>query len=322
MEPPALNSFRLARFRFDLEAVEPLHLPPYKGSTLRGGFGYAFKKMVCGEGDWRACTPCKRGNDCPYGYIFETSVPKDSEVLRSLQEVPLPFVIEPPLDRRQSYASGDRLAFHVVLVGRAINYLPYFLLAFQELGRMGISKPPGRYVLQRIMAVHPWESTQEIVYDGVDVHVGGRDLSVGYAEVAAWAADLPADRLTLQFLTPTRIKHNDRFAERPDFHVLVRALLRRISSLAYFHCGQLWEADFRGLIAAAEAVQTAQMDVKWVDWERYSTRQQQRMNLGGFVGEATYAGDLSRFQTLLTLGGLAHVGKATVFGHGQYQMSG
>lgn len=321
MESPALNSFRLARYRFDVEAIEPLRLPPYKGSTLRGGFGYAFKKMVCGQGDWRACTPCKRGNECPYGYIFETSVPKDSAVLSNLQDVPIPFVIEPPADRRTTFNAGDRLTFDVLLVGRAINYLPYFLLAFQELGRMGIGQTPGRYVLQRIMAVHPWKDTQEIVYDGVDVHVGGRDLSVSYVDIAACAADLPADCLTLRFLTPTRIKYNDRFTEKPDFHVIVRALLRRISSLSYFHCGQLWDADFRGLIAAAQGVQTARTAVEWVDWERYSTRQQQRMNLGGFVGEATYEGDLTPFQPLLALGELIHVGKATVFGNGHYRIA-
>jgi len=318
-----LGSFRLARYRFDLEAVEPLQLPPYKGSTLRGGFGYAFKKMVCGQGReaWRACTPCKRGNDCPYGYIFETSVPKDSAVLSNLQDVPIPFVIEPPADRRTTFNAGDRLAFEVVLVGKAINYLPYFLLAFQELGRMGIGKSQGRYVLQRIMAVHPWESTQEIVYDGVDVRVGGRDLSVSYAAIADRALALPAEHLALHFLTPTRIKHADRFTTQPDFHVLVRALLRRISSLSYFHCGELFDADFRGLIEAAQAVRTAHQAVEWVDWDRYSTRQQKRMNLGGFVGESAYEGDLIPFQPLLALGELTHVGKATVFGHGQYRIA-
>jgi hypothetical protein len=157
-----LESFRLARYRFDLEAVEPLHLPAYKGGTFRGGFGYAFKKMVCIQADWRACTPCKLGNACPYGYIFETTVPEDSQVLRSLREVPTPFVIEPPPDEQMSYQPGDRLAFGLVLVGRGINYLPYFILAFQELGRTGIGKPPGKYALQRIMGVHPWRSTQEL----------------------------------------------------------------------------------------------------------------------------------------------------------------
>jgi hypothetical protein len=316
------DHFRLARYRFDLEAIDALHLPAYKGGTFRGGFGYAFKKMVCIQADWRACTPCKLGNKCPYGYIFETSVPEDSQVLRSLHEVPTPFVIEPALDEQTAYAPGDRLAFELVLVGRGINYLPYFIVAFQELGRSGIGKPPGRYSLQRIQSVHPWRHTRELVYDGVDVRVGDRDLSASSADVAGRAATLPTDWLRLRFLTPTRLKHQGQYVRQPEFHVLIRALLRRVSSLSYFHCGQLWETDYRGIIAAAEEVQATRQAVDWVDWERFSGRQKQRMNLGGFVGEVTYRGELGSFRPLLVLGELGHVGKACVFGNGWYELEG
>ena len=142
----ALDALRIARYRFDLEAVDRLFLPPYKGSTFRGGFGYAFKKMVCGQQDWLNCTPCTRGNACPYGYLFETRMEDHTDLFPDLREVPIPFIIEPPLDTQTSYRPGERLAFHVVLVGRGIQYLPYFLLAFQELGRVGVGKPRGRYI--------------------------------------------------------------------------------------------------------------------------------------------------------------------------------
>jgi hypothetical protein len=320
MEIP--NTFHTAHYRFDIEAFEPLHLPRYKGGTLRGGFGYAFKKMVCVQKDWRACTPCRLGNTCPYGYIFETTVPPDSQVLRTLREVPIPFVIEPPLEERTSYRPGERLSFHVVLVGRAINYLPYFILAFQELGRSGIGKPRGKYALQRITAVHPWKGTRQLVYDGVEVRMGERELRVTPADVTTRAAALPTRQLTLRFLTPTRIKYRGQYVRQPEFHVVVRGLLRRISSLAYFHCGHLWETDFRGIIAAAEAVEAPSAAVEWVKWKRYSGRQKQHMDLGGFVGEVTYQGDLGLFRPLLALGELVHVGKATVFGNGKFEVRG
>ena len=34
-----LSAFRLAHYRLTLEALDALHLPPFKGSALRGGFG-------------------------------------------------------------------------------------------------------------------------------------------------------------------------------------------------------------------------------------------------------------------------------------------
>src|SRR6185295_7170008 len=64
-----LESFRVARYRFDLEAVEEWRMPAYQGRTLRGGFGHAFKRMLCMRPDWGACTPCAMGNGCPYRYI-------------------------------------------------------------------------------------------------------------------------------------------------------------------------------------------------------------------------------------------------------------
>ena len=73
-------------------------------------------------------------------------------------------------------------------------------------------------------------------------------------------------------------------------------------------------------MAAAERVETVRARAGWVDWKRYSRRQRRKMNLGGVVGEMTYRGDLEPFWPLLLLGQLVHVGKATVFGNGQYEL--
>lgn len=314
------QNLRVACFQFDIEAIEPLHLPPYKGSTLRGGFGYAFKKMVCQQKDWRACTPCKNGNDCPYGYIFETSVPDDSEVLSNLGAIPRPFVIRPPLEKRRDFQPGERLAFGLTLVGEAINYIPYFLLAFKELGHQGIGYPRGRYSLQRVVAAQPWQGKREIVYDGVDVRVSDGALHLTPETIGRRAEALSPEQVTVKVLTPARLKHGGEFARRPEFHVLVRTLLRRLSSLSYFHCGQRWEADYRGIIEQAKGIELARADVRWAQWERFSGRQEKRIKMGGVVGTLTYRGELAPFRPLLALGEVIHVGKATVFGNGCYQI--
>jgi len=314
------EDFRLNRYRFDLEAVDPLHLPAYPGRTFRGGFGHALKKMVCAEDDRRACTPCRRGNTCPYGYIFEPTLPADSLVFRSMHEITPPFVIDTSQVRQQFYQPGAHLAFEVVLVGRADAYLPYFLLAFQELGRMGLGSPPGRYVLQRISAVHPWQPDEELVYDGVDLRVGAGNLGVRGPDIVARAELLSTHQVILHFLTPTRIKHRQQFVTVPAFHVLVRALLRRISTLAAVYCGAVWETNVHSLIAAAEAVAIREQALDWSVQGRFSGRQQQRLDLSGLVGSITYAGNLEPFRSLLMLGALVHVGKAAVLGNGKYRV--
>ena len=47
----ALKSFRVARFELSLRALDPLKLPPPAGSTLRGGFGRAFRRIGPTRGD-------------------------------------------------------------------------------------------------------------------------------------------------------------------------------------------------------------------------------------------------------------------------------
>jgi len=311
-----LPNLHLARYRFTLEALEPLHLPPHKGSALRGGFGHTLKRLVCYQSRGN-CGDCPLGNDCVYGYLFETSPPEDAEVLRTHEAVPRPFVIQPPFDRRGTFEPGQRLDFHVVLIGRGIAYLPYFVLGFRELGQAGLGRGRGKYVLRDVQAVHPLNGQVQQVYDGETLL--GTELAVTPEDVAAWAERLPTDRLTVRFLTPARLKHGGQFArEAVDFHVLVRALLRRLSSLSYFHCGARWETDYAGWVAWAQEVEAVEAHLGWMAWGRYSGRRSQRVKMGGVVGSVTYAGDLASFRPLRALGQWVHVGKGAVFGNGGY----
>lgn len=326
MELPSALS--LTRYRLTLEAIEPLHLPPYKGSALRGGFGHVFKRMVCVR-PWPCGERCEGGNDCPYGYIFETKPPADSQALRKNEHVPHPFIIEPPLDRRTEYQPGEPLIFHLTLIGQAQAYLNYFVITFQELGRVGLGSGRGRYRLARVEAAHPLTGATAAAFDESrpdDIVIPQLPVTrtplrdVTAAEVETHAARLPTDEIRLRFLTPTRLVFEQDAVERPPFHVLARRLLDRVDSLSYFHCGQRWQVDYRALGKQAEAVEMAECHTRWMQVERYSGRQQERVSLGGFVGDVTYRGALAPFRSLLLLGSLIHVGKATIFGNGLYRI--
>jgi hypothetical protein len=316
-----LPDFRLAHYHLTLEAGEEIRLPAYKGSTLRGGFGHTFKRLVCLQRARETCDGCLLTHACPYAYLFDPTPPPGAEVLSAQSDVPLAFLLEPPLDTQTHYAPGDVLTFGLTLVGRAMAYLPYFVLVFRQLGERGLGRERGRYTLQTVTALHPVDGRTAPVFAADDELVRDQDLSVRWPDLAAHAAAWPADRLTVDFLTPARLKHGGRYHERPDFHVLVRALLRRVSSLAYFHGGQRWETDYQGWITQAEQVHTTAAHTSWMEWERYSTRQKQRTSLGGTVGQMVYEGDLAPFRPLLALGEWIHVGKACVFGNGQMRVS-
>jgi hypothetical protein len=314
-----LDKLKIAKYRFVLEPTEPMRLPTYKGATLRGGFGQVFKRMACVQPGSR-CDTCQQSSRCAYRYVFETPAPPDSEVLRTHAAVPRPFAFEPPLDDRTVYRVGDELAFGLVLIGRSIDYLPYFVLAFKALGDEGLGRGRGRFRLKQVWARDPLGPWETLIYDGPSDALRNIEMMAGITEIERAAAALSDYELSVHFLTPTFLKHAGKMAREPAFHILIRGLLRRVSSLYYFHCGERWEADYKGLVELAQAVEMVEVETHWQGWERYSGRQKQRIDMGGLIGQLRYVGPLADFHLLLVLGSLVHVGKGCVFGNGQYKV--
>ncbi len=314
--PSALASLQLARFRLRLRPRETLLLPPYKGSALRGGFGQVFRRIAC-LGAERGFGECLLGERCPYHYIFETPPPAGSVVLDKVPTAPQPFVLEPPPETKRIYEPGEELSFHLVLIGKALDYLPYFIYTFDELGRVGLGRGKGKYMLEAVAWLDEAGNAVPI-YDG-----GRKVLTDSFHALSLSQLPVPSPSLSeisVSFLTPTRLKYENQLAADCEFHVLFRSLVRRIALLDYFHCGGEFPPERREFVERARAVETVASDLRWVDWERYSNRQQTRMRLGGFVGQVTYRGDFTEFLPYLLLGTYTHVGKGATFGLGGYQI--
>lgn len=302
----------MIRINLTLKAVSPIALPAYAGSALRGGFGHAFKKVACTVRD-KTCDVCILKSSCIYSYVFETPPPHDSEILRKYEKAPHPFVIEPPLEDKRTYDTGETFAFGLILLGKATDHLPYFILAFDELGRMGIGKGRGRYELAVV------SSGNRVIYEGKG-KILKNDFKPTALKDALGAKYQDAREAAVDFLTPTRIVVNEDLVVDLEFHHLVRSLLRRISTISYFHYGERLDIDFKGLIERAGRVETVKRELRWHDWERYSARQDTRMKLGGFVGQAVFCGELAEFMPFLKVGEMLHAGKGTSFGLGKYRM--
>jgi hypothetical protein len=307
------TSLAVARYRVTLEALEPLDLPAYLGSTLRGAFGRAFRRLCCLGRDGE---PCPAPTSCPYHLIFETGPPPDADALRTHEEIPRPFVIAPPPTGGAAHPSGSEVAFDLTLVGHARRYLAHFVVTLRELDRIGRGRR--RVALRRIDAVQPLTGASEVVYTSDDSLVQPCDAPVTLADCAA--VPCPEGRLRVAFVTQTRLKHGGTFARRPDFQLLFRRLLGRLSALARFHGDGQLDVDFRGVIEAAGAVRLARDETQWTRWARYSARQDRRMEWEGLVGSAVYEGDLTAFWPYLVFGQWTHVGSNTTFGLGGYRL--
>lgn len=309
----------LARYRIVLTPDAPLPIQGNLGAMLRGGLGFLLKEGACLRPNGALCqNRCQAQEACSYAYLFEGSPPPQAEVLRTHEAIPQPFVLAPPLTHADTVERGAPLPFQLTLFGHAIWHFPYLLAAFRALAWRGMGSTRVRARLTEATALCPDAVTLPLL-DPSSGHLVGNQPQP--APVRQWAAGSEAavHEARVYFVSPLRIKFDDRFLHSPPpFHVLVRTLLRRVSSLSAFHAGERWEIDYRGWIERAETVQMVAADAHWRNWERYSTRQERRMNLGGVVGAVTYAGEITPFLPLLRLGELIHVGKGTVFGNGRY----
>ncbi|MFQ5900754.1 MAG: CRISPR system precrRNA processing endoribonuclease RAMP protein Cas6 [Thermodesulfobacteriota bacterium] len=312
-----LRDFPFARFTFLLKAKDNLALPSYKGSTLRGGFGHAFKRVVCTIRG-KPCPECLLFEKCVYSYIFETPPPKDTQIMRKYKAAPHPFVIESPLETKTRYLPGETLAFGLILIGKAIDYLPYFIYTFEDLGKIGIGRGRGKYQLQGARC-KVRGGREEIIYSVEDKVLKSNCQVINVSDFSH--LHLSSNTLSLSFKTPTRIVYNGNLTLDLEFHILIRNLLRRISLLSYFHCnGNPGEIDFKGLIEKAGNIRVKERDLKWFDWERYSARQETKMKMGGFTGKVSFKGDIEEFLPFIRLGEVIHVGKGTSFGLGRYEI--
>ncbi len=318
-QPPdvtALNHLQWAAYRIQLRAITTVRLPRFKGSTLRGAFGFAFRDLACSQRNCE-CSKCLLSSVCAFAYVFATGPVPGAGRFKSLESVPRPFLFEPPPGEAVTYQPGQAFEFGLTLFGRGIDYLPYFIISFKELADKGLGIGRGRAHLERV------SSDGRLVFEASDNMIRPTGNSLDAVEALARMrarldGRLPTETLRVRFETPTRLKHADHLTDSPAFAVLVRALLRRASALASLHGGRDLGLDYRAMIEKAEAVRLERDETIWVDLERYSARQDTRMKLGGIVGEAEYAGDLAPFVPLLAVGEWTHVGKNATFGLGKY----
>jgi len=286
------------------EPEDELYLPQFKGSSFRGVIGRTLRKALCVLKSYEACPPCPLKNKCYYAYLFETIPSQHGPLpfnLHKYPAVPHPFVIEPPEEEKRLFTKGEVFALRIILIGKATQYEPYFLLAIRYAGEHGIGKGNKKFYVVEYRS----SGTQKC-----------------YLEFNEPSDKENISQISLRVITPLRLIHERRLVKRLEFHHLIRALLRRLTILYYFHVNEAMpEIPAKRLIEQAMSVKTVNESLRWFDWERYSFRQKRRMTLGGLVGEVTFEGNLAPFYSILRAGEIFHCGKNTSFGLGKYRIT-
>ena len=343
---PTGTSFSVWPFRFHFVAVDALYFPPDKAANvLRGAFGVIFRKLACVS----ACPSvraCDIASDCPFARIFE---PKQDLSLQAgpsgLSDWPRPFVFRAlHLDGRRLEPGMD-FHFDLVLFEPPEKALPYFVLAFRELGKSGLGPGRGRAALERVEDLGDgallYEQQRFTTAIPLGIHLdlstancssnGGASFSLrgasappleGHVSAGRTTSALPhATRLLVRFETPTELKSDGAIVETLEFPILLSRLRDRVSNLRLCYQGGSLDVDFDGLGRAASEVRIARSSLRRVEVSRHSSRTGQTHSIGGVIGEVEYEGDLGAFIPWLQAGQWTGVGRQTVWGKGMIAVS-
>lgn len=307
---------RYLRMRFRFRARNQITFPPNPVNTFRGALGYQLLRIACiqrksTEVGCKSCSVCR---NCAYAQCFETgSVHVGAEYTANGDDLPHMMVIDSGIAGSQTLTTGSLFDFTVQLSGCAVESAPYMIVAARNAGLIGLTSA-------RILC-----DLEEVIDD-----CNARTV---------WAADADQVRLPmvndlvlpepdlvkndecemkLRFISPVAFKdrHSGSITMEPQFSRIIGSMLRRYSAFSASD-GRPLAWNFAAITEVSRQVRLAGMNVEPVYWERFSTRQQQRIAVSGIIGVASYVGPVAMFQELLGAGEIIRCGRSTTFGQGR-----
>lgn len=247
-----LNSLPIVRYQFTFTVTEAIQLPEYAGSTLRGAFGRALRKIACMTKQ-AECKGCPLYRTCPYTNIFETPAPIAHE-LQKFSQVPNGYMIEPPEWGEKVYFSGEKLQFSLVLFGRLIEQLPLIAFAFKRAFEYNVGR--GKAHLLDISAFNESAGNFESVL--VNGNIIEHHKAVKFPESFS-------NNAVIEISTPLRLQENGKPLNEKEMSVerFFISLAKRILLLSEFHFEPL-KFDFELLKNQISQIQDKK-NLKWKD---------------------------------------------------------
>jgi len=319
-----VSGFKTYHLRISLRAETTVVLGEHKGAALRGALINALRRHYCTAPLLPARDPARQAHtgECPVCRLVAAEDPARARG----SDLPRPYVIDPPLGGHTTYLTGDLLTFRLGVFGSAADLYPFLLTALLQMGHEGLGRPihegrRGTLSVRRIEAVNPLTREQVILMGEGDRPVRAEPtLPVTHELVQREAARWPADRVTVRFLTPTRVTARGRLVHSAQFQPFFQRLVERMMDLWRAYGDSDPPLDARALMERAAHVRLVADETQWAEVESTSARTGKRIPIGGYMGDATYSGELRPLIPWLLWGTCLHVGKNAVKGDGWFEM--
>ena len=303
-------------FKSEAEIFFPLN----PVNTFRGAMGYALRHISCIQrksDDKYACNTCKLAKTCAYALCYETNISHlkiEFEKFKSF-EIPHLMNIDSGFPGNTVVKAGESYSFNVRLLGNAVTIAPYIIVAAQNAAIKGIrgAKAELESIVDEFSGRLIWSKKNEnLVLPEIE------DFTI---QEPNWKNTENCE-LKLNLVTPVAFKNKQtgRITREPDFNRIIGSLMRRYT---FFEAseGRKLNWHFREISELAKQVKISGMNIETVCWERYSTRQKQRIPVSGVIGTVNYIGPVAGFEELLNAGEILRCGRSITLGQGRINVA-
>jgi hypothetical protein len=307
--------------RVTVEVLTYMTLGEGAGSQIRGGLYRALQMASCAApGGYHHPD---QATLCPVCWLMAREEP----VATRGKDIPRAFTLRPPEVTFRATATqfrpGDQFSFGVTLFGEALHLFPYIVLALPPMGQNGLGAAArGRF---RVVSLTDCDlvtgATNVLLAPGERSLRGLPQYAVTAEQVRRTALALPSDSLTLHFLTPLRLIKDRHLVKHPDLRTILARLLERLDTLqGEYGTDKSLRSPWEHLTALASTCAVSHDRTEWVEVWSGSRRTETLTPISGFVGEATFTGDLAELREWLLWGECIQIGKDTVKGNGLYRV--
>ena len=247
--------------------------------------------------------------------LFDPPLATDPPALKRFQKAAPAFVLRPRSEQAGEWCAGDVLELEVLLFGAGTVMLDDFCLIVRSLGERGLSVL-GRFELAGVDC-YGNDGTWRPLRGG-----GGRgERMPDLLPVSAWLEGrLALMNPLLEIVTPMLLIAGGRVLRQPKFTQLFPFLLRRVTSMLYYH-GDLEPVDDpRPLLEAAARVEAHWLETCWQGGPGADAGNDGPP--GGLTGRLQLAGEgLVDVMWVVALATLFGVGRGASYGAGGCRLS-
>lgn len=272
--------------------------------TLRSVLGLNLRSMCC-IARGKVCPECLYNKNCSFAFIFETIIPQDNQIAPGTDRATHPF----------SFSACSDTSFTINLYGEACNYLPYIYAAFFKAGQKGLFKDRIPFKIDDVKI-----ADKSILIDEETIDVDNDSFYWKYDFPTSLNMNSPVvskkqSEILVQLKSPLRFKIKGKYSTDFTAQDFMQCLFRRAKTLCSLY-GTFEDVPFYDNNNIEFEI--TERNVSWKDFEHYSARQKNSMQLGGVVGTFKLKGKFSDFDlALLDFSRIVNAGKNPNFGLGQ-----